>query len=55
MEVGGVMELKSGNVALVNGKQVRAGQKIGELHVIDVQAGLLTVDVGDGTVVKVRF
>ncbi|MCC6545810.1 hypothetical protein IT570_01480 [Candidatus Sumerlaeota bacterium] len=53
--VEGVMEMKSGNIAIINGKQVKAGQKIGELHITEVRSGLITVDVGDGTIVKVRF
>lgn len=55
LAVDGVMELRSGLVALVNGREVRAGNKIGELHVVDVQFGVLTIDVGDGTIVRVRF
>lgn len=55
LEISGVMELSGGNVALINDKQMRAGQKIGELHLVDIQSGLITVDIGDGTIVKVRF
>ncbi len=54
-EVEGVMELKGGNIAIINGKQVKAGQKAGQLQVIEVRSGLITADVGDGTIVKVRF
>ncbi len=55
LQVDGVMDMGTGLVALINGRQVRAGAKIGELHIVDVQFGVLTVDVGDGTVVRVRF
>ncbi|MBI1291727.1 hypothetical protein GC173_10860 [bacterium] len=55
LTVTGVMEFGNGAVAFINGKEYRAGQKIGELHLIEVRVGLLTIDVGDGTVVKVRF
>lgn len=55
LTITGVMEFQSGSVAFINGGEYKAGQKIGELHLIDVRIGVLTIDVGDGTQVKVRF
>jgi hypothetical protein len=34
---------------------VRAGQKVDGLHIVDIQFGLITVDLGDGTIVKARY
>lgn len=49
------MELASGNVAIINETQVKAGQKIGDLHVIEINMSHLVIDLGDGTVVYVRY
>ncbi len=55
LQVDGVMDMGTGLVAIINGRQVRAGAKLGELHLVDVQFGFLTIDIGDGTIVRVRF
>jgi hypothetical protein len=55
IKVDGVLELQNGFIAMINGREVRPGMKVGELHLIDIQFGVITIDVGDGTIVKARF
>lgn len=55
LDVGGVLELPSGLVALVNDNHVRAGQRLYGLHFVDIRFGLITVDVGNGVIVRMRF
>ncbi len=53
--VDGVIEMGETNIAIINGRNVRAGQRFGGLHLIEVRSGLITVDVGNGVIVKVTF
>lgn len=55
LEVGGVLELSSGFVALVNNKQIRKGQSVENITITDIGFGQLMLDLGDGVVVRARF
>lgn len=55
LEVGGVLELSSGFIALINDKQIRTGQTINNIRVQDIRFGQLMLDLGEGVVVRARF
>lgn len=55
LEVGGVLELSSGFIALINDKQIRVGQSINNIRVQDIRFGQLMLDLGEGVVVRARF
>lgn len=54
-QVSGTLEMGTGRYAIINGEHVRAGTRFGQFHIIDIQPGLINVDLGDGRIVNVVF
>lgn len=55
LEITGIMEMSSGNIAIINDRHIRPGQKVGDLHIIEINMSHLVVDLGDGVVVNVTY
>lgn len=51
----GVMEMGDISFAMIDGEQIQTGTRYQGLHLIEVASGLLTVDLGDGRIVKISY
>lgn len=51
----GVMEMGDISFAMIDGEQVQTGTRYQGLHLIEVSSGLLTLDLGDGRIVKISY
>lgn len=51
----GTMKFSNSSYVIINGEQVRAGQKYQDFHVLEVHERYLLVDLGKGVTVRVIF
>ncbi|CAN5363372.1 hypothetical protein BH09SUM1_BH09SUM1_18330 [soil metagenome] len=55
LTISGVVKLGGNYIAIINDKNVKAGQKIGALHVVSIDERVITVLVEENVQVKVRL
>ncbi len=53
--VEGVMEMGDISFAMIDGEQIQTGTRYQGLHLIEVASGMLTLDLGDGRIIKISY
>lgn len=51
----GVMEMGDISFAMIDGEQIQTGTRYQGLHLIEVSSGMLTLDLGDGRIIKISY
>jgi len=54
-EIEGVMEMGDISFAMIDGEQIQTGTRYQGLHLIEVSSGMLTIDLGDGRIIKISY